>query len=138
MRVFVDTNIIIDFLAERVPFYDAARQLFVLGERPDIYLHTSVVSYSNTAYIVGKQLSPAATRGVIGNLYRVLAALPTPAQAFERAIEDASFSDFEDSLQHQTARHHKMDVIVTRNIKDFTASTVDVMTADAFAARYDN
>ena len=58
--------------------------------------------------------------------------LPLDDKIVGVALNDDSFNDFEDGLQYFTAIENNQDIIITRNLKDFKASKLPVMTAKQF------
>ena len=49
----------------------------------------------------------------------------------------SNFNDIEDAMQYYCAKKCHADVIVTRNIKDFSESEINVLSPDAFLAEYE-
>ena len=54
MRVLVDTNVLIDFLAQRAPFFDEARKLLIFAEMGDYELWASASQISNIFYVLSE------------------------------------------------------------------------------------
>ena len=131
-NVFIDTNIVIDLLSKREPFYDESAGLFSLADRKIIELSVSSLTIANTAYLLLRQTKPENAKAILRKLRLIVKVLPLDDKIIGLALNDDSFSDFEDGLQYFTATEHNCDLIITRNLKDFKASKLPVMTARQF------
>ena len=130
-KVFVDTNIILDWLAQRIPFYKYARALFLKAENEEIEILISTMTYISTEYIlrkqIGKQQALIALNGV--------RSITTVCSSGEKEISAALISqkrDFEDAFQYYTAINNSAQIIITRNTKDFINSSIPVMSAEEY------
>jgi len=132
--IFVDTDIILDLLARREPFFTAAARLFSLAEQDNIHICVSSLAYANLFYILRKEHSSAIATTILKKLSRLVTILPVDSETVVLAL-DAGFSDFEDALQYHTALKKGVACLVTRNIKDFKRSSIEVCTAEEFLAR---
>ena len=132
--IFVDTDIILDLLARREPFFAAAARLFSLAEQGNVYICVSSLAYANLFYILRKEHSSAMAITILKKLSRLVTILPVASETVVLAL-DAGFNDFEDALQYHTALKKGVTRLVTRNIKDFKRSTIEVCTAEEFLAR---
>lgn len=132
--IFVDTDIILDLLARREPFFAAAARLFSLAEQGNVHICVSSLAYSNLFYILRKEHSSAIATTILKKLSRLVTILPVDSETVVLAL-DAGFSDFEDALQYHTALKKGVACLVTRNIKDFKRSTIEVCSAEEFQAR---
>ena len=131
MKLFLDTNVVMDFMACRTPFvYDALR-IFQLGSGSMHQLFASDLTFANVAYLLKKSMT-------LDELYSKLSVLRTylrVAGMGEEAVDEAlrlHHKDFEDALQYFAARQIEADCIITRNKKDFIISDIPVWTPDEF------
>ncbi len=131
-RLFIDTNIVIDLLSRREPFYDESANLFSLADKKVIELNTSSLTVTNTSYILLRQTDSKKAKEILRKLRLIVNILPLDDKIIGLALNDDSFSDFEDGLQYFTAIENDQDLIITRNLKDFKASKLPVMTAKQF------
>lgn len=131
-RVFIDTNIIIDLLSRREPFYEESANLFSLADRKLIELNMSSLSVANTSYTLLRQTNSKNTKEVLRKLRLIVNILPLDDKIIGLALNDDSFSDFEDGLQYFTAIENEQDILITRNLKDFKNSKLPVMNARQF------
>lgn len=134
MRVFIDTNIVIDLLDKRADFYQAAARIFTLAYHQQIRLYISPITYATASYLLRKH-GKEGSRLLLSNL-RQLSGVTVTDEAIIDASLASGFDDFEDAIQYYSALHEKVDVILTRNIKDFTHSDIPVMTPADFLSQY--
>lgn len=129
-QLFIDTNIIIDLLAERKPYYKDAAKIFSLADQKKVVLYTSALSFANINYILSKQLKRSNVKSILRKLQLIVKIVSLDEKIIGWAIEDQDFADFEDALQYYSALENKMDLIITRNLRDFKNSKLPVMSAD--------
>ena len=130
-KVFVDTDVVLDLLLERDPFYQRSAELFSLAHRRVVMIHLSAVTFSTLYYFLRKYKGATHARAKLAGLRSIVTVLPTDAMVVDQAIA-SRFVDFEDAVQHFTALGSDMDVLVTRNTADFKHAQLPVKTPDAF------
>lgn len=130
-NIFVDTNIIIDLLAKREPFYKDAQDLFTLSDKKEIQLCISSLSFANTYYSIVKHHKDIDARKYLAKFKVLVKVLPLEDKAIELALA-SNFNDFQDGLQYFVAMDNESDIIITRNKKDFKNSKIPVMTAGEY------
>lgn len=133
--LLIDTNIIIDLLAKREGFYSEAAQLFSLADKNEVKLKISSLSFANTNYILTRVKSAKEAREILRKFKVLVDILTLDDRIIELAISDEKFPDFEDGLQYYSAIENSVDIIITRNKKDFKKSKLPVLTAKEFLAR---
>lgn len=134
-RILIDTNIVIDLLAQREPFYENAAAIFSMADNKQVSLYISALSFANTNYILSKTTTAQQAREILRKFKVLVEVLPLDDKITELALSDLQFPDFEDGLQYYTAVEHKLDGIITRNKKDFKNATIPVLTAKEFLAK---
>ncbi len=130
--VFLDTNVILDFFLDRAPFADDAAAILSLAVEKDIKAYVSPITVSNIYYILRKL---AGHDKVIKKLKLLLTIVSVTKMTKQIVLEalNSKFSDFEDALQSfAAADYDSIDVIITRNTKDFKHSKLSVLTPDSF------
>ena len=130
--IFIDTDIVLDFLLNREPFSSYASIIFSLGEEKKIKVYISPLTISNCYYILRKIASHAK---VIKNLQKLLliSNITSISRQDVALALNSNFKDLEDALQHYSAiSHAKIDVILTRNVKDYKNSELPVMTPETY------
>lgn len=136
-KLLLDTNIVIDLLAKREPFYNEAGQLFSFAERKKVSVFISALTFANINYVLCRQLKAEEARQVLRKLRLIVGILDLNEKIISLALNDSNFEDFEDALQYFSAVENKIEFIITRNIKDFKPSKIPVMTAGQFIVTFD-
>ncbi len=134
MKVFLDTNIVLDFLGEREPFFQDAAKIFELWRTEALQLSLSVLTIVNCAYILHKAYSTETMMQKINWLCHSFEITPIDKWSIIQAINNAGF-DFEDSVQYFSALSYHPDVIITRDKKGFANADIPVMTPSEFFER---
>ena len=134
-RLLIDTNIVIDLLSKREKFYNEAADLFSRADKNELELTISSLTFANTNYILTKLKSAKEAREILRKFKVLVELLNLDDKITELALSDDNFPDFEDGLQYYSAIENRIDVIITRNKKDFKNSKIPVLTAKEFLAR---
>ena len=135
MKVFIDTNIIIDLLAKREPFYLESLKLFSLADSNKISLTISALSIVNTHYILNDIMKLKDSRSILGKFKVLVHSYELTDKIIDLALNDLKFKDFEDGIQYYTALESQSNSIITRNLKDFKHATIPVMSPKEFLAK---
>ena len=126
-QIFLDTNVIIDFLADRKPFSVAAAQIFDSGLSGKVKIYVSAVSYNNIYYILRQSLSNSETIKILNELFEMTEVVNVTKSIIKNSLT-SELKDFEDAIQYNCALSlKKIDFIVTRDTKDFRKSALPVM-----------
>lgn len=133
MKIFLDTNILLDFVSEREGIEEAC-DILQLGEDGKVNLSTSYLTMANTAYVARKGRTREELYEVLAGLADMIQVLTMDEMQLKKAIAQP-VSDFEDMLQYVCAVTHNCDVIITRNKKDFTFSQIPVYSPKEFLER---
>jgi predicted nucleic acid-binding protein len=129
-KIFVDTNIIVDLIADRKPFSKFAIDLFSKAENKKIKLFTSSHSIVTTHYLLKKYIEEKDLRNILYDLTDYITIIPIEGETIKKGLR-SKHKDFEDALQIICANSiEKIDCIVTRNIKDFKDCEITVLTPD--------
>ena len=133
-NLLIDTNIIVDLLSKRKNFYQEAQELFTLADEQEVKLYISSLTFANTHYLLSKELNSNEARKVLIKFKLLVSILPLNDKILELALS-SDFNDFEDGIQYYTALENKLNIIITRNKKDFKISTLPVLTAREYLNR---
>ena len=133
-NVFVDTNIVIDLLAKREPFYKEAQDLFTLGDKKEVNLFISSLTFANAYYSIVRHHKEVDAKKYLSKFKVLVTILSLEDKAIELALA-SDFKDFEDGLQYFIAMDNEADIIITRNKKNFITSKVPVMTAGEYLSK---
>jgi predicted nucleic acid-binding protein len=130
--LFIDTDIIIDFLVDRKPFSREAAIIFTLIEQKKLMGSASALTFSNLYYVLRKFESHRKVIARLESLAKIVGILKVEELTIRNALV-SEFLDFEDSIQYFCAiDNKKIDIIITRNIKDYKHSEIPVMTPGVF------
>ena len=132
MVVLVDTNIIIDALANREPYADNAKKILEKCAAREVTGILAAHSIPNMFYILRKNFSQDERRFLLKNLCNIFKISDLNAKKILAALENEIFVDFEDCLQEECAVESMADYIVTRNPADFANSRVKVILPEDF------
>lgn len=126
-HLFLDTNVIIDFLADRKPFSDKAALIFDKAVAGKLKIYISAVSYNNIYYILRQSFSNNDTIKLLNQLNEMTEIADVTKAIIKQALR-SEFKDFEDAIQYHCALSlSKLDMIITRDTKDYKKSAVPVM-----------
>ncbi len=130
-KLFIDTNVMMDLLGERVPHYDAIAKIATLADKGKVKMVVSAFSYPTVYYLLSKFES---SEKVIEKLrkFKIISEISDLDDIVIEKGLSSNFSDFEDALQYHCALKTDCNILVTRNAKDFRQSAIPVMTADEF------
>lgn len=130
-RLFLDTNIMLDFLGERHPFYDSIAKIATLADKGQATIIVSALSYSTVSYFLTKYENKEIAKEKLRKFKIISEICDLNEQIIEKGL-NSDFSDFEDSLQYYSALSSDCNILITRNGKDFKTSSIPVMTAEEY------
>ena len=126
--IFLDTNVLIDFFADRKPFSIDAARLFDYSLKKKLNIYISAVSYNNIYYIVRQSLSHAETIKMLTEISEWTNVIDLTKDIINKSLT-SDFKDFEDAIQYHCAKSiNKIDLIVTRDTKDYKVSSLAILT----------
>ena len=133
MKVFIDTNVVLDVLAKRPEFYDDAAAIWSLCEQGRITGFIAAVSGTNIYYIIRKLSDHRTAMKAMVQLRDIFTLATCDGQVMTQAI-DARMPDFEEAVQYFSALHAGAELLVTRNPKHFPRAAIPVVTPKEFLA----
>ena len=133
MRVFLDTNVILDLIQRRVGYDDAAL-IMQKSENGEYSLYTSSLSMVNIAYILRKYYRGESLYHLLEELGDIIGVITVSSEAYYKALQSRAL-DFEDAIQLFSAIGSDMDCIVTRNAQDFIFDKLPIYTPFDFLNR---
>lgn len=135
---FLDTNVIIDFIADRKPFSKAAARLFDFSEKGKVKIFISSLSYSNIYYVVKKATSHKEMISILRELESMTETIDVTKSIIKSSLS-SDFKDFEDAIQYFTAiSNKKTTAIVTRDTKDYKNSHLAVLSPEEAVSLIEN
>jgi predicted nucleic acid-binding protein len=130
-KVLVDTNVAMDYLADRTPFADSAELVFEAAENGEIELWICALSFTTINFLLRRSYGPAPARKALSKLRTLVHVAPVDERCIDRALA-SDFTDLEDAVQHESAIHSGADIIITRDEQGFKRSRIPVMSPKAF------
>jgi predicted nucleic acid-binding protein len=131
-KVLIDTDVILDFFFDRQPFAEYSAQVLALCEAQKIIGYLTPVIYSNVYYLLRQTAKHEKVIESLKQLLMITDVLLMDKEVVRNAL-NSRFKDFEDSLQNFAAiKNGEIDVILTRNIKDFSKSEIGVLTPESY------
>ena len=79
-----------------------------------------------------RKVKPEKAKQILRKLKLLVGILSLDEKVISLALNDNEFKDFEDGLQYYSALENNIEIIITRNLKDFEYSKIPVMTAGQF------
>ena len=134
MNVFLDTNVVVDFMAEREPFFDDAAVIFTMIDEGKIHASTSVLTIINCAYLMKKAFAGKDILNKVDILCNMLSITTMEKKHLQDAVKLKPY-DFEDAVQFLSAQPFNPDVIITRDERGFNDFNVLVMTPADFVKK---
>ena len=131
MKVLIDTNVILDILLQRQPWYTNAALIFSLTKNKIIQSFVSATSVTDIYYLSQKDLGKRSAKESIKKLFQVFCPAAVTDKDIYKAL-DLDWEDFEDSVQFIVGESISVDYIVSRNIRDFSSGTIPAVTPEQF------
>jgi predicted nucleic acid-binding protein len=131
VKVFVDSDIVLDLLAKREPFYQPAAELFSKAEKGEVEIYLSPLIFSNLFYILRKMTTRPKAGETLKKLRSLIHILPIDDKIIDQALH-SEFPDLEDAIQYFTALDNNISILITRNKRDYKLSAISVNTAAEF------
>ena len=130
-KVFLDTNVVIDLLGEREPFYESAAKIATLADNGEIKIVVSALTYSTVYYLLSRFEDKEAAKEKIRKFKVIADTADLTDKILDKALA-SKFSDFEDALQYYCAVKMNCNILITRNQKDFKESGFPVLSPDEY------
>lgn len=130
-RLFVDTNLMMDLLGERVPYYESIAKVATLADKRKVKMVVSALSYPTVYYLLSKFESSENVKEKLRKFRIISEVSDLDEITIEKGLA-SDFRDFEDALQYHCALKADCDILLTRNGKDFKKSSIPVMSAEEF------
>ena len=135
MRVLLDTDVILDFLLERKPFFQVASELLELNANGAFDAYISSITPINVFYIGRKVVGGSKIRQGIDNLLKLVRVTAVDDSSLVLAL-GLPFADYEDAVQHASASAARLEAIVTRNTGDYQNATLPVFSPTEFLQHF--
>jgi predicted nucleic acid-binding protein len=131
MLVLLDTNIVLDFVLVRTPFFVEADEIFTRLQNNEFKAFVSPITPINVFYTTRKEIDRATAFLAVESLLKSVQITKSNNQTYQNALS-INFKDYEDAVQHESAIAENLDAIVTRNTKDFVNATMKIYSPNEF------
>ncbi len=136
MKAFLDSDVLLDLLLGREEYLEDIKWILELSLTKKYKLYTSSLVIANIHYLISKALSTQHAFEKIEKLLGFLRVISVGEKEIKSSIE-SKFTDFEDGIQNFCAINSDMNIIITRNIRDFKHSKLSILTPKEFLAKYE-
>ncbi|MBE9011242.1 PIN domain-containing protein [Pseudanabaenaceae cyanobacterium LEGE 13415] len=132
-RVLFDSDVLLDVLAQRQPFMVASAQALNLATQPQVQGYVSGHGVTNIFYILRRQVGSNTARSLLSRLLQHLQVASVTDGVIRAALQNP-ITDFEDAVTSEAASAAGIEIIVTRNLSDFSASSIPAVSPEEFLA----
>lgn len=130
-RLFLNRDVLLDFLAERYPFYESVAKIVSLADLGKVTIVASVLSYASADYFLSRAIGSESSKDSLRKLRAISEISGVDESIIDKGL-NSEFAVFEDSLQYYCALQSDCSIVITRNGKDFRKSTLPVLTPDEY------
>lgn len=123
-RILIDTNVLLDYLLTREPYFEDAKNVILSCADGKINGCIAAHSIPNMFFILRKDYNAKERREILSNLCSIFDVEGIDKGKLLAGLENEDFSDFEDCLQMECAKSYGADYIVTRNVSDYVTSEI--------------
>ena len=123
-KILIDTNVLLDYLLEREPFFEDAKKVILLCMEGNVKGYIAAHSISNMFFILRKDYTAKERREILVNLCKIFEVEGIDKAKLLSGLANEKFSDFEDCLQMECAKSCGAEFIVTRNVSDYSTSDI--------------
>lgn len=133
MKVFLDTNVAIDYMARRKDFFQNAALVVEYCRNKKHKMLVSALSFATASYIMSAhhKMTDENIKTTFNAFIAKKIITPVDSKTINESLA-SDFEDFEDAMQYYSALRENADIIITRNIDDFAASNIPVLTPKEF------
>lgn len=132
MKVLIDTNVLIDYISKREPYFNSANSIMMFCS--DDVLDGCIAAHSimDAFYITRKEYTIEERKSILSRICLIVDVVGIDSVKIMNALNNNDFSDVEDCLQMECAKEFSSDYIVTRNVKDFEHSSIPAILPEDF------
>ena len=136
MNLLIDSNVILDMVQHREPFFCESKEIIAECIRQSHFGFVTAHSLCDIYYILRKDMSVEQRLKLVNMFCQFFTVIPETASDFTAVTENPNTDDLEDGLQQQCATRLNLDYIVTRNIDDFKTSAVPAIEPGQFLSKF--
>lgn len=131
MKVYLNTDVILDYLFAREPFYSDSLEIIAMIEKKKIEGYISSLILWNIYYVLAKYLGETDARNKIKLFRKMIEIIPIDSTIIDKGL-NSNIKDFEDSIQYFAAQTENIDFFITGNIKDYPRKGINIITPENF------
>ena len=131
MKVFLDANVLIDVVQNRIDFVETSSKVLQLGLDGECELCASDITFTTVSFYARKNRTQEQLYEVLQSLRGFIDVAPSGKIAIDWALQQKS-KDFEDSVQYYTALRSGAEYIVSRNVRDYPYNDIPVVSPIEF------
>lgn len=135
-KVFIDSDVILDFLTMRKPFAHDAMKVIQFGYSGELKITTSSLSISNVHYVLSRAQNKKSALTKIKEILNLIEVLSVHQSTIDRAAY-STFKGFENAVQNFAAHENGIRNFITRNVKDYSASDLSIQTPSEFVKEFE-
>jgi predicted nucleic acid-binding protein len=133
--VFIDTDVLLDVLGQREPFYFDSARVWTLAETGQVTGFVSTLSFPNVFYVLRPSKGRQGARRALSMMRAIFSLVPLDVQMTNQSL-DADIKDFEDAIQFFSALRVGAASLITRNPKDYPKGQIAIQTPAEFLATH--
>lgn len=133
-KLFIDCDICLDLLTGRMPHYTPAAHLFTLADKGKVQLFVSSLAFSNLHYLLTRQYTSGEARRLLNKLRVLVNVVAINDKIIDLALA-SDFKDFEDAIHYYAAVENNIDILLTRNLKDYKKADITILTAGDYLSK---
>ncbi len=130
-KAFVDTDVCLDLLLERKPFYNDAARIFTLADQKKLKLFISSLIFANLDYMLKSEIGFRESRQALIRFKVLVNVLAVDDKIIELSLS-SDFKDFEDAIQYYTSMENGVETLITRNLSDYKKAEITVLSPRDF------
>lgn len=130
-KLFADADIVMDLLTQREKFFKSAAELLTLGDEREVDIYVSSLTIANVFYLLSRQYNDKRAWKIVQHFRAMVRVLAVDEKVIDLALS-SKFKDFEDAIQYFAASGNRMEILITRNLKDYAEAKIPVMTAESY------
>lgn len=136
MKILLDSNAILDIALKRKPYIKSIRTILQKADENQFYFYVTSASITDIHYVISKEIGKTKSLKFLKDLVSKVELCTSDKQIIQNALQ-SNFKDFEDAVQYYSALSSNLEVVITRNKKDFKPATkIEVLTPDEFVEKY--
>ena len=131
MKILLDTNIVLDYILKRNPFFEHSKTIFEWAFEQKIIAFISASAVTDIYYLVQRAKDKTTALNFIRDILQFTQIAGVDKDIILVALQ-SGINDFEDAVQNAAAENVGIKYIITRNVKDFSKSDINIISPDKF------